>query len=186
MKYSLRISSLFLAALAFYVFFGYSYGFVENELPGSLDAKQFNFNRHKDLQRSIISNFCSLLLPSSIPGFSVSFGGIRAIHSPQFALNYSVYSSSDIVSDNVARGGWETKYVTNAIKALKKVASSKTNPNPIFLDIGANVGFFTLSVAASGFDVIAFEPMRENALLIKKTICDNPVLDQKVRSLLNL
>ena len=34
---------------------------------------------------------------------------------------------------------------------------------PLFLDIGSNVGFFSLSAAAAGFDVIAFDAMSQNA-----------------------
>lgn len=45
-----------------------------------------------------------------------------------------------------------------------------------FVDIGANVGSFTLGVAAYGFSVLAVEPMHANALALRHSMCINPHL----------
>jgi len=39
-----------------------------------------------------------------------------------------------------------------------------------FIDIGANVGWFTLNMAALGVNVLAFEPMKENIYLLQQTL----------------
>lgn len=43
----------------------------------------------------------------------------------------------------------------------------------LFVDIGANVGWFTLYVASRGYDVAAFEGMRSNVQLIRTSLCRN-------------
>lgn len=43
-----------------------------------------------------------------------------------------------------------------------------------FSDIGANIGVFTLTVAAQGFSVIAVEAMTSNANAIRHSLCANP------------
>jgi FkbM family methyltransferase len=41
-----------------------------------------------------------------------------------------------------------------------------------FVDIGANVGWFSYVMAGMGVNVIAFEPMEQNLYLIRKTLCN--------------
>ena len=53
-----------------------------------------------------------------------------------------------------------------------------------FVDIGANVGWFTHNVAAMGYSVVAFEPTTPNALAIRQTMCDIPLLHSRI-SLVN-
>ena len=53
-----------------------------------------------------------------------------------------------------------------------------------FVDIGANVGWFTHNVAAMGYSVVAFEPTTPNALAIRQTMCDVPLLHSRI-SLVN-
>lgn len=43
----------------------------------------------------------------------------------------------------------------------------------LFVDVGANVGWFTLYVASRGYDVAAFEGMRSNVNLIRSSLCRN-------------
>ncbi|MEW5314348.1 MAG: hypothetical protein WDW38_005856 [Sanguina aurantia] len=43
----------------------------------------------------------------------------------------------------------------------------------LFVDVGANVGWFTLYVASRGYDVAAFEGMRSNINLIRSSLCRN-------------
>lgn len=54
-----------------------------------------------------------------------------------------------------------------------------------FLDVGANLGIFTLSVAAHGFSVIGFEPMYSNWMAIRLSTCATassfiPRMDQRI------
>ena len=51
---------------------------------------------------------------------------------------------------------------------------------PVLVDIGANLGVFSLVAAALGYDVIAFEAMARNVDAIHQTLCWNPELQERV------
>ncbi len=48
------------------------------------------------------------------------------------------------------------------------------------MDIGANIGTFTLSVAAHGFSVVAFGPMHSNAMAIRMSLCADEGMRRRV------
>jgi hypothetical protein len=50
----------------------------------------------------------------------------------------------------------------------------------IFVDIGANIGWFTFLMAAAGYRVYAFEPYSPNARLMQITMCLNPPLASRI------
>jgi len=92
-----------------------------------------------------------------------------------------LYSNNDIVSKEIrSHGGWERKSVLEFNKYFTDY--SKKNNIPLsdltFVDIGANVGWFALSMAALGVNVLAFEPMEENINLLRQSIC----LPQNIQS----
>ena len=59
--------------------------------------------------------------------------------------------------------------------------SHKLQPHEVyFLDIGANIGIYTLSIAAHGFQVVAFEPMVTNQQVLQLSLCANPGVTQCV------
>lgn len=66
-----------------------------------------------------------------------------------------------------ATGGWETDMVTAMLRALRR------HPNSTLLDIGGNVGYYTLAAAAAGFDVDVFEPVPANAAMIQQSVARN-------------
>jgi len=48
------------------------------------------------------------------------------------------------------------------------------------LDIGGNIGYFTLAFAQAGWKVTTFEPMAKNLALIRASLCRNPQLAARV------
>lgn len=46
----------------------------------------------------------------------------------------------------------------------------------VFLDVGANVGYYSLLFAQAGWSVIAVEPMTQNRQALEATLCLNPAL----------
>lgn len=88
------------------------------------------------------------------------------------AFSIKVYDQNDIVSSEITREGWEN----DKIKALTKhyLDYSKDHGVPLsdltFVDIGANVGWFSLNMAALGVKVLAFEPMKENLDLLEASL----------------
>lgn len=48
------------------------------------------------------------------------------------------------------------------------------------MDIGANIGWFTLAAASRGYHVVAFEPFIDNQAAIDKSIIENPGFDNLI------
>lgn len=85
-----------------------------------------------------------------------------------------IYLENDIVSDAIQRyGTWEG----NKLEAFYQIFTEYSKKHKIpfskltFVDIGANVGWFTFNLAALGVNVIAFEPMAENINMIQDSMC---------------
>lgn len=87
-------------------------------------------------------------------------------------LRMAVYKKGDIVSDSIRKAGtWET----HPWEALKPFMSSST----VFVDIGANIGWYTLNLARR-HDVVAFEPFSSNLALLNASLCANPTLKPRI------
>lgn len=54
------------------------------------------------------------------------------------------------------------------------------NKTLVFLDIGANIGWYTLISASKGIKVKAFEPFSSNAFAIKFAKCMNPKISDNI------
>ncbi len=92
-----------------------------------------------------------------------------------------VYAKSDTVSECILKfGAWEnseTKAFYDAIAAYME-RKGLTDPRMLtVLDIGAQVGWYSLGLAAKGFHVVAFEPLASNLYLLRKSFCLNQNLD---------
>ena len=69
----------------------------------------------------------------------------------------------DIVSDQILSGsGWEKPEINQIVWALQQPLPSGHQDPKLFVDIGANIGWFTLNMAARGYQVEAFEAMEYN------------------------
>lgn len=84
-----------------------------------------------------------------------------------------VYGAGDIVSDHLkgAQHGWETVEIQEWLWAIRQwqqppaalpaASTNITRPDrPLTVDIGANLGWFSLNAAAAGARVAAFEGER--------------------------
>lgn len=85
---------------------------------------------------------------------------------------FACYTSGDIVCNSIRTSGqWETA----AIDALRPHMDADT----LFVDVGANVGWYTFYMART-HQVEAFEPFSKNVALQKATQCAHPALAQNV------
>lgn len=106
---------------------------------------------------------------------------IQAHNAGNQPFSMHVYTNNDIVSSTIINDGkWETvivsafnKYFTDYSKQHNISLSDLT-----FVNIGANIGWFALSMAALGINVLAFEPMEENINMLRQSIC----LPQNIQS----
>ena len=100
-------------------------------------------------------------------------------------LSFSIfcYQQNDIVSNNILAGGsWESGTGVMLLETLEQACRKLDVPkeNAVFLDIGANIGWYSLLFAAAGHPVVAFEPMQANEHLFRKSICSNPDFQQRL------
>lgn len=103
--------------------------------------------------------------------------------SSDFNLSMWVYDGQDIVSNFVKQDGlWEPLETVEVIKKLVffEKATKLKKSDVYLIDIGANVGWFTVNAASMGYSVIAFEPASSNAFAIKRTLCGAPLLQRHV------
>ena len=72
------------------------------------------------------------------------------------------------VSASIIRHGvWEGGLVTEMVRVMR------AHPGSVLLDVGSNVGFYTLAAAAAGFRVHAFEPVPQNAMRLEASLLKN-------------
>ena len=85
-------------------------------------------------------------------------------------LNYALFKHDDIVSNHVRRGGYETELQVQSAKLLAGCTDG------IVLDIGANLGSYTVPVAKAHphLNFMSFEPQR----LIYLQLCTNIFLNR--------
>jgi len=94
-----------------------------------------------------------------------------------------VYAKDDIVSANIMENKYWGGNTADLMKRhLDHYASRHgLKPNDIYMiDVGANVGWYTLFVANLGYRVISIEPMITNEVVLRSTLCRNPEMGKKV------
>lgn len=89
----------------------------------------------------------------------------------------------DIVSKNVGMfGKWEpeeTQAMLDRLETVEKTFDLRRE-EVFLLDVGANIGWFSLNAAAAGYSVISFEPMASNLEALRRTLCGAPGLQSRV------
>ncbi len=89
-----------------------------------------------------------------------------------------VHSAGDIVSSFILRNrvweGGEVRCLTAALEGYVKRKGIRDRSSLTFLDIGAQIGWYTLGIGLKGYRVIAFEPMKANWYMARKSLCMNP------------
>lgn len=111
------------------------------------------------------SRFSPPTRPHRVVSAKLSFGTRKlawrmAVHPP----------ARDIVSSSIARhGAWESSKTRAILRAL-----SFPGQPAALVDIGANVGWFSLAAVHFGARVVAVEPFAENLALVAHSLCLAP------------
>lgn len=90
------------------------------------------------------------------------------------SMNYYFGSARDIVSQRIhGRGYWDLDKVHQIFRALETYRQSYglERSNVTFVDIGAHIGWFSTVMAYAGYNVISFEAMPQNELILRKNQC---------------
>eukprot|EP01012_Entosiphon_sulcatum_P009811 TRINITY_DN15630_c0_g1_i2.p1 TRINITY_DN15630_c0_g1~~TRINITY_DN15630_c0_g1_i2.p1 ORF type:complete len:199 (-),score=30.94 TRINITY_DN15630_c0_g1_i2:416-991(-) len=98
---------------------------------------------------------------------------VKSATAPPFTI--AVHEQRDIVSTEIiSTGMWDVVKT----RAIEKVLSNSSAA--LFVDVGANIGWFSLFAASLGRQVIAIEPMFANVQLLNASLCLNPTLQQHI------
>ena len=95
-------------------------------------------------------------------------------------FNMYIYKEQDIISNSISTiGSLELSETNNLISSLNYYSEKmKTNKNDIYiLDIGANIGWYSLYLGKNGFKVFSFEPSKINYYILLKNYCLNNDID---------
>lgn len=84
-----------------------------------------------------------------------------------FKIN--LHEHEEYISSYIRTYGWWEPITTEILTELFNAC----DPNTIFVDIGANIGYFSLLAASRGIQTVAFEPVTANYSLMEKSIADN-------------
>mmetsp|Transcript_31376 Transcript_31376/g.66819 ORF Transcript_31376/g.66819 Transcript_31376/m.66819 type:complete len:365 (+) Transcript_31376:119-1213(+) len=88
---------------------------------------------------------------------------------PLFLMN--IHSLEDGLSKEIhEKGCWECRHVKNLLKVLGDY------PDAIFLDIGGNIGMWSLSAAAADHPTFTIEALSANIKRLCKSVHKNPVM----------
>ncbi len=104
-------------------------------------------------------------------------------------VSMAVYKENDRVSAHLRDSG---TYETSNIIDLKRYFTLYSQKHNIplseltFLDIGANIGWFTFQLAKFGVNVVAFEPMQSNVDLINESLSLQENIESGVSSRIQL
>jgi FkbM family methyltransferase len=83
-----------------------------------------------------------------------------------------LHDKNEFIAHHLLNYGYWDKYKTELLFEIIKLIKIK-NKKFIFIDIGANIGYFSLLCASFGMKTISFEPINKNYELFIKSIKDN-------------
>ena len=119
-------------------------------------------------------NFCS---STTLPLLDAAANIVRyPVTFESMVFSIYCYAQQDIVSSTILKhGSWETETSQDMLLAMEEGCLKRNLPKSqaVVMDVGANIGWFTLLLAAAGHQVIAFEPMVENEQLLRRSLCSN-------------
>ena len=119
------------------------------------------------------NNFCK-----NLNYFNQKFEDLILLSNSSFLGNFQmyIYKNRDSISKNIRyKKQWEAKETNNLLNALNYY-SNKTGikkEDIYILDIGANIGWYSIALGRFGYKIFAFEPYEMNNYILKKNYCLN-------------
>ena len=149
----------------------------EKEVEINEFIKDFEFFNEKKNEEYIKeqNDFCinmaqynKEIYETKIINFTANFSNIL--------FNMYIYKSSDYISNAIKHDkNWENKETENILEALNYYSKIKNiRKEDIYtIDIGANIGWYSIVLGKFGYNVLSFEPSDINCYILKKNYCLN-------------
>lgn len=120
--------------------------------------------------------FCKDRKPFEMPEIERNID-LSYVYYQGYSFTLYAFIKGDIVSDIVRKNHlWEPEESIQAVYAIDRYMSLKNikNRNEVtFLDVGAQIGWFTMLIGSRGYKVVLFEPMKENEYILRRSLCNN-------------
>lgn len=94
----------------------------------------------------------------------------------KLSFDMFVYKDNDVVSNYISDfGSWEPEETKTLYDSLLYYSKKRNiSENDIFIiDIGANIGWYSLFFGKNGYNIISFEPSKINYYILLKNFCLN-------------
>lgn len=134
-------------------------------------AKHDYIERASEMHRSLFA-YVPLLKTGNISKLEVDGEGVRAFfREPPFQM-WCIEGDSRIAPIEALNFG---DYEQTELQTLKALLEKLALPNPIFFDVGANAGFYSLALAKyfPSLRTVAFEPVPETFNILQRNILLN-------------
>ena len=151
---------------------------IKNVFKQSLKYEEFDEKINKQYIQ-FQNYFCDKQNETSIPVYekrikkaNVDYNGNK--------FEMFVHSGFDFVSESILDSHqWEGHLTQNILQALEYYTKKKNlkNNDVYFLDIGANVGYYTYYIGKYGYKVMSFEAWELNNYIMFKNYCLNRDVD---------
>ena len=146
------------------------------EMKESLDKHVAiqNIQNYKELEHLWTAmnspSFCESMTEQKSTGYmkDININGLEP-------FKIEIYRANDIVSNQIKMSGaWDLSKLRLFQKIVGDYSREKGIPlNELtFVDIGGNIGWFSLSMAAMGLEVMSFEPMASNIDMMRRSLCN--------------
>ncbi|CAB9501598.1 Inherit from COG: Methyltransferase [Seminavis robusta] len=139
--------------------------------PGSNDLK--NKNSLLLEQHEHVLDCADAVATMDDPGVNVPLHS--SCVAPAFDMN--VHSGNDLISKRIRTWGCFECAILNK---FMQFMAAQTPSDTFFLDIGANIGMYSLHAAALGRDVFSFEPFQRNYQRLCKSISMNQGFEERI------
>jgi len=144
----------------------FSFSAVAPKMPNKPVASVTFPERYKHDESCHVPTWAKVVTTKTTPSFKI-------------AIYKNHDHSGGIVSEQIeSSGGWEQELWPRMVQHLSTPSDTTSKDRVFFIDVGANIGFFTLFAAALGADVVAFEPSWANAQMIQASVCLNRFNDR--------
>lgn len=139
-----------------------------------IKIKEFNEVINEELRQKQ-NNFCNNMSKFE----NIDFENKIKISNANFnniAYNIFIYKEKDIVSIDISKKHqYENRETYNILDGLNFYSKKNNliNQNIHIIDVGGNVGWYTILFGKLGYNVISFEPLKMNYYILNKNYCLN-------------